>query len=116
MFDGVDSIDTFENVLDRIVYRVLARLDGKTLVTHILKSNDLLTNLILSKLLSGNLLVLHMIGTVYTLINAVIGKVKRSKHNYSVAVEGFLYLACKVVHLLCHLGDITGEKHTCLSV
>ena len=72
VLDGIDSLDTFKDILDRIVYRILARFDSKALVSHILKSNDLLTDLFLSQLLTRNFLVLHMIWTVYALVYAII--------------------------------------------
>ena len=51
-----------------------------------------------------------------TTVNAVVGKIKRSKHNYAVAVKRKLDFVCKLVYLLDLFGDIASEKHRCLPV
>mgnify|MGYP006904111162 CR=1 FL=1 len=48
---GVDRLDRFENVLDRIVARVLSGFECQTLVTHILQRDNLAGNLFLRQLL-----------------------------------------------------------------
>ena len=72
MLDRVDSLDTFQNVLDRVIYRVFAAFDSKALMTHILKCDNFLADLLLSQLLSGDLLVLQVVGAVNALVNAVV--------------------------------------------
>ena len=72
VLDAVDCVDTLENVLNRIVYRVLSCLDCKTLVSHILKGCDLLYYLLLSELLSRNMLIFHVIWTVNTAVHTVV--------------------------------------------
>ena len=72
VLDAVDCVDTLENVLNRIVYRVLSCLDCKTLVSHILKSCDLFYDFLLSELLSRNMLIFHVIRTVNTAVHTVV--------------------------------------------
>ncbi len=47
MLYGIDCIYTIKNVLYRVVNRILSGFNCKTLMTHILKSNNLLSNLLL---------------------------------------------------------------------
>ena len=72
VLDAVDCVDTLENILNRIVYRVLSCLDCKTLVSHILKGCDLLYYLLLSELLSRNMLIFHVIWTINTAVHTVV--------------------------------------------
>ena len=72
MFDAVDCVDTFKYIFDRIVYRVLSRLDCKTLVAHILKRDYLVPYFLLSQLYSSDVLVFHMVRTVYAAVYAVV--------------------------------------------
>ena len=116
MLYRVNRLDTFEDILYRVVDGVLARLDSKALVTHILQCDDLVADLVLRELLAGNFLVLHMVGTVNALVHAVIREIQRREHNDSVAVESLLYLLSERVYLLGHLGNIAREKYACLAV
>ena len=70
--NAVNCVDTLENVFNGIVNRILARFNCKALVTHILKGNDLCTHLLLSELLSCNVLILKMIRTVNAAVYTVI--------------------------------------------
>ena len=73
MLNRIDSLDAFQNVLNRIVYRVLAGLQSKTLMTHILKCNNLCTHLILRQLFASDMLISCMVRTIYAVIDAIIG-------------------------------------------
>ncbi len=78
VLDGVDRIDTLENVLDRVVERIFAGLDGKTLMSHILKSSDLSGDLLLCQLLARDMAVLAVVRAVNTAVDAVVGEVERA--------------------------------------
>ena len=72
VLDAVNGLDTLKDVLDWVVYRVLSCLNRKSLVSHILKCYNLCLDFLLSKLLSGDMLILCMIWAVYTAVYAVI--------------------------------------------
>ena len=74
-----------------IVYRIFTGFYCKTLVTHILQSDDFAADLLLRQLFSCDMLVFHVIRTVNTAVDAVIRKVQGSKHYYAVSVKGKLY-------------------------
>ena len=113
---AVYGVDAFKNVLYRIVLGILARLYGKTLVSHVLKGDDLCPHFVLSQLLAGDVFVLQMIRTVQTSVDAVVGQIQRRKKNDAVAVKRQLYLLRDLEHLLYLLRDLTGEKHGSLAV
>ena len=116
MVNGIDRLNAFEDVFYRIMHGIFSRLYCKAFMSHVLKSNDLIPNFPLSKLLPRNALVLEVVRTVDTTVNAVVGKIKRSKHNYAVAVKRKLDFVCTLVYLLDLFGDIASEKHRCLPV
>lgn len=60
----VDGVDAFEDVLDRIVHRILAGFDGQTLVAHVLEGAHLRSDLFLGQLLAGDVLVLGVVWAV----------------------------------------------------
>lgn len=72
MFDTVNSMDTFKNVFNRIVDRVLACFKGQALVPHILQGRHFPDNFFLRQFLPGDVSVLGMIGTVDTPIDTVV--------------------------------------------
>ena len=72
VMNRIDGFYTFEDILNGIVYRILARFDRKTLVSHILQGDYFTLNLFLSELFPCNMLVLHMIRTVNTAVHTVI--------------------------------------------
>ena len=111
MFDGVNGVDALENVLDRVVDRILTGLDGKALVTHILQRDNLAGNLFLRQLFASDMAVFCVIRTVNTAVYAVIRQIQRCKHNNTVAVERQLDLLGQLIHLLDLLGDIAGQQH-----
>ena len=112
----INRLNTFENIFNRIINRILARFNCKSLMTHILESNNLVLNFLLSELLSCDMLVFVMIRAVNTAVYAIVGKIKRSKHNDSVAVESKLNLICELIHLLNLLGNVAGKEDGSLSV
>ena len=116
MVNGIDRLNAFENVFYRIMHGIFSRLYCKAFMSHVLKSNDLIPNFPLSKLLPRNAPVLEVVRTVDTAVDAVVGKIKRREHDYSVAVEGQLYLPCERVHLLDLLRNIAGQEHRGLAV
>ena len=111
MLDGVNGVDALENVLNRVVDRVLTGLNGKTLVTHILQRDNLAGNLFLRQLFAGDMAVFRVIRTVNTAVYAVIRQIQRRKHNNTVAVERQLDLLGQLIHLLDLFGNIAGQQH-----
>ena len=116
MLDAVDRLNTLQNIFDRIVHRIFAGLDCQTLVSHVLKRRDLLHDLLLCQLLSGNVLVFQVIRAVYTAVHTVVGKIQRCKQHDTVAVKVFLDLLRQRIDFLDFFRDLTGEQHRCLSV
>ena len=111
MLDGVNGVDALENVLNRVVDRVLTSLNGKTLVTHILQRDNLAGDLFLRQLFAGDMAVFRVIRTVNTAVYAVIRQIQRRKHNNTVAVERQLDLLGQLIHLLDLFGNIAGQQH-----
>ena len=111
MLDGVNGVDALENVLNRVVDRVLTGLNGKTLVTHILQRDNLAGNLFLRQLFAGDMAVFRVIRTVNTAVYAIIRQIQRRKHNNTVAVERQLDLLGQLIHLLDLFGNIAGQQH-----
>ncbi len=72
---AVDCLDTLENILNRVVDRVLAGLDGKSLMPHVLKGNDFRAHFILCQLFSRNVSVFDVIRAVNAAVDAVVRKV-----------------------------------------
>ena len=72
---AVDCLDALENVFNRVVDRVLAGLDGKSLMPHVLKGNDFRAHFILRQLLSRNVSVFDVIRAVNAAVDAVVRKV-----------------------------------------
>ncbi len=116
MLYGINGFDAVKYIFNRVVDRVLPCFNGKTLMTHILKCNNLFCNFLLCKLFSGNMLVLCMIRTVKTAVYTVIGKIKRCKHNNAISVKVFFNLLGKIINFFDFLFILTGKKHTCRSV
>ena len=75
MFNAVDGLNTFQHILDRIVYRILSCLQSQSLMSHILKSDNFLADLLLGQLLSGDMFVLSVIRTVHTAVYTVIRQI-----------------------------------------
>jgi len=108
---GVYGLYAVQYILYWVVHWVLARFYGKALMAHVLKSNDLVPYFLLSELFAGNVLVLHVIRTVHAAVHAVIRKIQRREHDYSVAVECKLYFVCQLIHFLYFFGDVARKQH-----
>ncbi len=113
---AVDGVDAIEDVLNGVVHRVLAGLDGQPLVAHVLQRDDLGPHLLLRQLAPGDVLVFQVIGTVQAAVDAVVGQVQRREHHDAVAVEGQLDLLGDLVHPLDLLRDLAGQQHRGLPV
>ena len=72
MLNRIYCVNTFENIFNRIHFRILARLDGKALVSHVLKRDNLGAHLVLRELFPRNMLVFHMVRTIHASVHAVI--------------------------------------------
>lgn len=72
MIDRINSLYAVENVLNRVVYGILACLNRKALVSHILKCDNLFSDLILRKLFTADVFVLCMIRAIDTAVYAVV--------------------------------------------
>ena len=116
MFNAVDCLDAFQNVLNGIIDRILSGFNSKTFMSHILKSSYFFYNFFLSKFFAGNMLIFFMIRTVHTAVYAIVGKIQRGKQNDSVSVEFFLDLRCQIIHILNLLRNGTGKKDRGFSV
>ena len=113
---AVNGLDALEDVLDRVVHRILAGLDRQTLVAHILQRDDLSLHFLLGQLLARNVLVLQMIRAVKTSVHTVVGQVQRGEHDDAVAVERQFDLLGDLVHFLDLLRDLAGQEHGGLAV
>ena len=87
VLDAVNRLNGFQDVLNRVVYRIFARFQSQALVSHILQGNYLLPDFLLRELLPGDVLVLYMIGAIHATVDAVVGQVQRCEHHNPVAVE-----------------------------
>ena len=92
MLDSVNGLDALQHIFDRVHGRVFAGFEREALVSHILKRDNLLLNLLLSELVARNGLVLLMIRAVGAAVDAVVGEIERSEHDDAVAVELLLDL------------------------
>ena len=92
MLDAVNCLDTLKYVLKRVVYRILTSLNSKSLVSHVLKGDYLLTDFVLSQLLSWDMLIFCMIWAVDASIYTIIRQIKWCKKHDSVSVIILLYL------------------------
>ena len=107
MLNAVDSINTFQNIFQRIVHRIFSRFDCQTLMTHILQSNDLIPDLFLGQLDSRNMFVFVMIRAISTSIHTIVRKIKRCKHDNTVTIKFLLDLHRKLPDLTIDLRIIT---------
>ena len=112
----VDGVDAFEDVLDRIVHRILASFDGQALVAHILQRAHLRSDLFLGQLLAGDVLVLGVVWAVNAAIDAVVGQIQRREHDDAVAVEVLLDLLSQGHDLGVFLRIVAGQEHGSFSV
>ena len=113
---AVDRVDALEDVLDRVVLRILTGLDRQSLVSHILKRDNFLTDFFLGEFLSRDRLVLRVIRAVQTSVDTVIREIKRREKHDSVTVVCLLDLFCDLEHLLDTFRIFTGQQHRRLSV
>ena len=108
--DGIDGINTFENIVQGVVHRVLARLNGQTLMPHILKCNHLGSNLFLGQLLAGDVSVLGVVRTVEAPVDTVIREVQRGKNDNAVSIKILLDLLGQGIDLLIPVLQLTGKQ------
>ena len=116
VMDAVDGLDAVEDVLDRVVHRVFARLDGEALVPHVLQGRHLADDFLLRQLFARNVLVLQVVGTVDAAVDAVVGEVERRKQHDAVAVERELDFLGELVDFGDLFGNVAGKQHGCLAV
>ncbi len=110
VFNAVNGLDTFENVLNRIIHRVFTCFKCKTFVSHILQGDNFFFNFFLSEFFSCNMLVFEVIRTVQTAVYTVIRQIQRCKHNNSVAVIIFLNLLGKGINFLIFFFNVTVKQ------
>ena len=113
---GVDGLKAFKNVVERVMGRILPRLDGQPLVTHVLQGDHLSANLLLRELAARNVAVGRMVGAVKAPVHAIVGKVQRREQHNAVAVIGLLDVAGELADLGVHLRILAGQKHRGLAV
>ena len=107
MMNAVNGLDTLQNILYRIVNRVFSGLKRKSLMPHVLQSDNLFFDFFLRQLPSSNRLVLRMIRTVRAAVYTVIREVEGGKKYDSVTVKGLLDFLCEGNHLLIQIGNLT---------
>ena len=64
VLNAVNGIDAFKNVIDGVVYRILAALKCKALMAHILERDYFLADFLLCKLFSWDSCVFCMVRTI----------------------------------------------------
>ena len=99
VLDAVNRLDALEDILDRVFLRMFSGFDGEPFVSHILKGDDLLPDLILCQFFSRDVLVLTVIRAVHAAVDTVIGEIQRSKHDDTVAVKMLLDLLAQCEYL-----------------
>ena len=101
MVDGIDGLDGFEDVFDRIVDRIFSRFDGQSLVSQILQGDDFPDGFpLVSAFFSEYVRFDCVIRTVGAAVDAVVGEIERCEHDDAVAVEILFDLLCQSVDLL----------------
>ena len=116
MFDTVNRFDRFQNIFDRIVFRIFSCLDRQSFMSHILQSCHFFYNLFLGQFFPGDMCILFMIRTVYATVDTVIGQIQRCKKHDPVSVKFFFNLCRKFIHFLNLVRHLTGQQHRSLSV
>ena len=116
VLDGIDGVHRLQDVLDGVVLRVLARLDGQALVAHVLQRDDLGANLVLRELAARNLAVLGVIGAVQAAVHAVVRQVQRREKHDAVAVIGLLDVVRKLLDGGVHPRILASQKHARLAM
>ena len=116
MFDTVNRFDRFQNIFDRIVFRIFSCLDRQSFMSHILQSCHFFYNLFLGQFFPGYMCILFMIRTVYTAVDTVIGQIQRCKKHDPVSVKFFFNLCRKFIHFLNLVRHLTSQQHRSLSV
>ena len=77
-------------------------------MAQILKGDHLFGHLFLGQFLTGNVFILLVIWAVNTSIYTIVGEIKRSKNDDTIAIECLLNFLCKGVHFLDFLRVFTG--------
>ena len=72
VMNGIYGFDAFENIFDRVVHGVFARLYRKAFMPHILKRDDLFFYLLLRQFDAGDSLVFCVVRAVNAPVDAVI--------------------------------------------
>ena len=111
VLDAVNCLDALENVFDRIVDRILARLNCQTLVAQILQCDDLGAHLVLGQLFARNVFVLRVIRAVNAAVDAIVGQIERRENHDAVAVKRQLDFLGQAVHLLHLFRDVAREQN-----
>ena len=116
MMNAVDGVYALQHVFQRVHRRVLAKFDGQTFVSHVLKRNHLGLYLFLRQFLSSYILVLCVVRTVYTSVHAVVRQIQWSEQYDSVSVQFVLDFPCQLESLLVYLSIRTFQQSQRLSV
>ena len=111
VLNAVNRPDTFQNIFNRIIDRILAGLNRQTFVPHVLKRNHFPRHFFLRQLAARNMLVLGMIRTINAAVDAVIGQIQRRKHHNPVAVIIFFYLLRQFKNFPVLFGNVTVKQN-----
>ena len=116
MLNGINSLDTFQNVFNGVVHRVFPCFQCQTLMPHILQSHNFFDNFFLCQFFPGNVFIFGMIRAVHTAIDTVIGQIQGRKHDNTIAIKIFFQLFCQSVNLLDFIGHFTCQQYRSFSV
>ena len=116
MLYTVNGVNGLQHVFNGIVHRVLPCFQGQALMSHILQRHNLPADFILCQLLPWDMLVLGVVGTVHTPVDAVIGQVQRRKQHDAVSVEILFNLLRQLINFLVLVLQSAVQKHHGLPV
>ena len=116
MLDAVDGFNALQNIFDRIIDRIFARLDRQPFMPHILKGDHLPADLLLRQFFPADVIVAMMVGTIRTSIYTVIRKVQRRKHHNPVSIKALLDIFGQLPDLFIFLFQITFQQDSGLPV
>ena len=113
VMDAVNGADGLQDIVDRVVSRVLSGFQGKAFMPHVLQGDNLAAYLLLREFLAGNGTVLGMIRAIDATVHAIVGKIKRGKHHDAVTIEFLFDFACQMEDALHQSRLVTFQQQGC---
>ena len=111
VLNSINGINAFQNVFNRVVYGVFSQFQRQALMSHILQSNNFLTDFLLSHLFAEDMLVFNVVWAVNTAVYAIVGKIKRGKKHNAVAVVVLFYTFGKCKNFCLNLWIVTSQQN-----